>query len=437
MDPARMRRRQCSARGGGGARRRRSCTAAGDRRRSVPAPAGATRFRMEAQVQAATAKSKLQARLQARKQQQQQRSLQPELAAGGSAGTATTRPSLTVHSPLVEVLGLVLHSPHCDAAIRAALRASCACLRTASPEQLCEATTGFPYYTAARLFKNLPSERGAAPDSERARSLAAGLGADGYVVIDDFVGPELAAAVAAAVIADVGGGSGTGGSSTGGSGTGGGPAGGAEPAGDSEGSSSPPVQRRLNLAWRTPTPYDWRDDQIAWIEPRELQDSAHPAFAALAAKLADLCAALTAVVELGGGKEEPYQLACFAPGQTSRGYIRHIDEDGDGCIARGRRLTVTVYFTARWSGGGHGGELRVWPRGRAGGAESRESKSEPGEAAAGKHDAPRLCPRRAVDLQPVPGRVVVFLSGACWHMVRPWRHPDPAATRVALTAFLH
>jgi hypothetical protein len=35
---------------------------------------------------------------------------------------------------------------------------------------------------------------------------------------------------------------------------------------------------------------------------------------------------LAGLVELGAGAAEPYQLACFAPGPASRGYVRHVDE---------------------------------------------------------------------------------------------------------------
>ena len=116
--------------------------------------------------------------------------------------------------------------------------------------------------------------------------------------------------------------------------------------------------------------------------------SAHPAFAALAALLSSLKEELRSLIELDvrpprcihkllrcsiglslreclwlqSGRPEPHQLACFAPGPASRGYVRHIDEDPPKVMEGGRRLTVTVYFTKEYEPG-QGGELRIWPRG--------------------------------------------------------------------------
>ena len=162
------------------------------------------------------------------------------------------------------------------------------------------------------------------------------------------------------------------------------------------------------LVWSTPLPYDWRDDTIAWLS-RDDMTAAHPALADLASLLASLHERIGSVIELGCGRPEPHQLACFAPGPRSRGYVRHIDEEPGNVTEGGRRITVTIYFTPPDYDVSHGGELRVWPRGNGG----------------------------AVDIAPLAGRAVVFLSGAVWHQVRPWRHPEAAAKRVALSTFWH
>jgi len=330
---------------------------------------------------------------------------------------------LTACSRESECLGLELRSSYLDARSAAALRCVCTVLATVAVHELCEATGGFSAYK--RLFR---AEEGAADALFAA--LSAALRCDGYAVQDDFLPSDLASALASCVIADVG-----------------------ALSSDGSGAVHTPARTaaaaagtKLNLAWRTPTPYAWRDDVIAWVTPAQMRESDLPrCFQILAERMADLQRRLgrilaleeeeatTALAAAAAGKEEgrphsnhnrkrssggePYQIACFRPGRASKGYVRHVDEDVGKIATGGRRITVTVYLSRGWTPG-HGGELRLWPRrtraGAAGGV---------------------------VDIEPIAGRVVIFLSGAVWHQVRPWRQRRDAgeteAKRIALTAWLH
>lgn len=59
---------------------------------------------------------------------------------------------------------------------------------------------------------------------------------------------------------------------------------------------------------------------------RRLHSNHGTALCAVQAVLSALEGRLAGLVELGAGAAEPYQLACFAPGPASRGYVRHVDE---------------------------------------------------------------------------------------------------------------
>jgi hypothetical protein len=396
--------------------------------------------------------------------------------------------ALTSRSRESECFGLVLRGSYCQSA---ALRATCTCLATVPVGQLCEASGGWPVYS--RLF--------IAPVAAAARDLAAGLRTRGFALLDDFLPQNLAAELACYISADVDG---------------------TAPSVAGVHSHHPhPLDPdsggRLHLAWRAPTPYAWRDDVVAWVTPAELQAPGSPAcFRELAVRMVALRRRLGSLLRLreeeepqprgqargppegtrereGGGSTstsastsstasisaggpsvgaavgEPFQLACFRPGPSSRGYSRHVDEQPAAAAADGRRVTVTLYLTAGWQAG-RGGELRVWPRrGGGGGAcecsgacECRGAHDEDGDgdgdgdsggggqgrrasghpcgasASAGPATAAAAVTAvTAVDVAPVAGRAAVFLSGAVWHQVRPWRLRDPAAKRIALTAWFH
>lgn len=141
-------------------------------------------------------------------------------------------------------------------------------------------------------------------------------------------------------------------------------------------------QGRGALRWLHPTPHRWRDDRVAWLEGELALDAVR------------------------GGEE---QLACYGPG--AKGYARHRDadaSDGSGGPSQGtadRRVTAIVYLSPAWRPQ-HGGCLRVWPADPA---------------------------ARPLDVEPLPGRLVLFLSGCMDHQVLPVFNDD----RVAYTTWFY
>eukprot|EP01052_Picozoa_sp_SAG31_P026276 SAG31_NODE_2369_length_5854_cov_3.778454_2_plen_414_part_00 len=394
---------------------------------------------------ACQAKQKLQTRLH---QRRGQRLLPP-------AAPHVPPIQLNLRSPLSEVLGLLLCSTCCPKSTKAALTASCRVLRDTPAAMLCEATSGFPLYNS--LFNANLSSR-----SHLGQKIATELQARGYVVIDDFLEVDLSSALARAILVDMDGDASalshrdevstrstlpnsfstkleakqTNSSTIVQHASAGDDCSAATSGGQDSALTGP---SRLKLCWVTPTPYDWRDDLITWLTAEDLEGHENWCLQALGRRLAKLRTTIDEEVIPLIGPPEPYQLAAFAPGPKSRGYIRHIDEETPavgqvgGLLSGGRRVTVTVYFTAGWEAG-HGGELRLWPRRTA--AEAGGGGAVRG---AGSCDATGDLSVK-VDVEPQPGRMVAFLSGAVWHQVRPWRlHRQDAKTkrRLALTAFLH
>lgn len=240
----------------------------------------------------------------------------------------------------------------------------------------------------------------------------------GYVVLDDFVPPQLAAGaarlIAASILLD--------------------PVVGAGPTLPAAASARPARTASPPLRWRWPEPRTARGDCTAWVGCAEA--------AALPRALAALCAdhAADRVCSAGGAAEPPadgaaglaavisrleglqaellacarpgrllgqreVQLACYAPG--SCGYRRHTDalpDDGaKGGSAAQRKLTAICYCNGGWTAD-HGGALRLTLQDHQGGG--------------------------GVDVAPVAGRCLVFMAGCMPHEVLP-----SAAHRYAVTAW--
>jgi SM-20-related protein len=130
-----------------------------------------------------------------------------------------------------------------------------------------------------------------------------------------------------------------------------------------------------------------RSDEHVWLEPAE-----GSAFSTLHARLADLGEAMRKEAYLGVDGFD-FQLARYSPGAA---YARHRDAFRD---RNDRRATAIVYLNPSWTPEA-GGQLRLHIGG-----------------------SPR-------DVEPVGGRLVVFLSEAVEHEVLPAQ-----ATRYAATAW--
>ena len=125
--------------------------------------------------------------------------------------------------------------------------------------------------------------------------------------------------------------------------------------------------------------------------------------------LKQLGRALSKEVQLQDVEAQEYQLAYY--GSKGERYELHRDAmPNDGSLLLrgqvGRRITATCYLSEGWESS-HGGELRL-----------QVPLSPDGNV------------RTAVDVAPLPGRVVLFLSGAMDHEVRPSFQP-----RCALAAW--
>ena len=131
-----------------------------------------------------------------------------------------------------------------------------------------------------------------------------------------------------------------------------------------------------------------------------------------------------------------YQLANYGTG--AKGYARHLDYDlskgrkktegkNDTMAAplqTGRYLSMVLYLNDRWSDG-QGGDLRLW---------SPRASSSSG--AVGSTTA-ITSSTSYVDLSPVGGRLVVFLSSSIPHQVRRLKQTSTHQNRMAVTAWVH
>ena len=187
------------------------------------------------------------------------------------------------------------------------------------------------------------------------------------------------------------------------------------------------------------TDFGARSDRIAFVTAGD----GPPGVAAGVARLREIQEDLAGAIRLARMGAE-YQLAHFRPGGTR--YERHRDAlPDDGTEDEQRRVTAILYTSEGWDEG-HGGALRLWiPRG-APGYEGGGEAGGAGGAGAGAGGGACACHgalgpgvARGVDAEgmatvevaPVAGRVVLFLSGAVDHEVCP-----SFADRVALTAWM-
>jgi len=250
---------------------------------------------------------------------------------------------LDEHSQTSQVVGLVLCSGFLTQLQCALLCSVCRCLNTTEPSQLCEAVDGILVYKG--LFKQL------------CPSGLTQLQEHGFVVLDDMIDRIL--------------------------------------------EFGSVVQRELALSWQVPTPYTWRDDRVAWLDPATV--ASHPAVDALVKVVRTIKQMLNPLLVVAS--EEKWQIACYSSG--SRGYMCHRDEDPHEVSNGGRLVTATMYLNECDWKRSHGGHLRLWPRKMRG----------------------------TIDIEPIFGRIVLFLSGVVWHQVQPWRNPN--SQRTAITVFFH
>lgn len=171
-----------------------------------------------------------------------------------------------------------------------------------------------------------------------------------------------------------------------------------------------------------------RGDWLLWLHPGD--PACGPAAAAAASLLLGLRDELAAsVLSLSPNRTE-LQLAVY-PGLGEGGYSRHRDafpHDGaDGCASAQRRVTAVLYAGgAGWDPAAQGGACRVYPPagGRAG---ADDVWGEGGEGCGGA----AAQPQPPVDVPPVDGTLLLFLSGAVEHEVMP-----ATCARVALSCWM-
>ena len=197
----------------------------------------------------------LQIRIQERlKKRQQQRE---------AAADSDPVHELDEHSHTSQVVGLVLCSDFLTRLQCALLCSVCRCLNTTEPSQLCEAVDGILVYKS--LFKQL------------CPSGLTQLREHGFVVLDNMIDRSL----------DFG----------------------------------SVVQRdganQLALSWQVPTPYTWRDDRVAWLDPATV--ASNPAVDALVKVVHTIKQMLNPLLSVAS--EEKWQIACYSSG--SRGYMCH------------------------------------------------------------------------------------------------------------------
>ncbi len=209
------------------------------------------------------------------------------------------------------------------------------------------------------------------------------------------------------------------------------------------------------IHWRHPhNPAATRDDRIAWFGRTEDPSAGTTAVPALPllerfVQLRRELVSAAGLVLPAGGRDE-YQLATYHAG--ARGYARHLDHEtelkvglvkapptddrpprsplaapsspassGGGAAAAAstrtsaRVVSAVLYLNDDWPVEA-GGALRLWPAPHLGASGGRTS---------------------VVDVRPVGGRMVLFLSGAVPHQVRPIRRRHARQARMALTAWFH
>lgn len=160
------------------------------------------------------------------------------------------------------------------------------------------------------------------------------------------------------------------------------------------------------VAWRSPEPRNARTDVATWLN-KDSRPASDPLLAEqLLPKIHALTADLAQLMEGISGRLE-IQLACF-PAAVNARYQRHTDADANGNPASAdRKVTCILYCNPGWDKPS-AGCLRL-------------TKADHDKGGAGG----------TIDIEPIGGRLLVFLSGAMAHEVLP-----TAADRYAITAWL-
>lgn len=135
-----------------------------------------------------------------------------------------------------------------------------------------------------------------------------------------------------------------------------------------------------------------RGDQIDWLE----SEDAHPAVQQYFALMAELQQQLNRALMLGLDSYETH-FAIYPPGT---GYTTHIDQFRQHRMAAApgaRTLTAIIYLNQNWPDTA-GGALRLY---------------------LDTHNTPPAQEARHLDIAPLAGRLVLFLSARFWHQVLP------------------
>ncbi|MDP8568739.1 2OG-Fe(II) oxygenase [Methylophilus aquaticus] len=135
-----------------------------------------------------------------------------------------------------------------------------------------------------------------------------------------------------------------------------------------------------------------RGDQIDWLEPEDT----HPALQQYFALMADLQQQINRALMLGLDSYETH-FAIYPPGT---GYSTHIDQFIQHRVAAApgaRTLTAIIYLNQNWPEAA-GGALRLY---------------------LDTHEALPAQEARHLDIAPLGGRLVLFLSARFWHQVLP------------------
>jgi SM-20-related protein len=147
-----------------------------------------------------------------------------------------------------------------------------------------------------------------------------------------------------------------------------------------------------------------RADQIAWLD----ESDAHPAVRHYFGLLGELQQLVNRQLMMGLDHVETH-FAIYPAG--SSGYATHIDkfhQHSPGATTSSRALTLIIYLNEHWPPEA-GGELRLYT---------------------GQHVAAPVPEAEHIDIAPLGGRLVLFLSDRFWHAVRP-----ATQTRVSVTGW--
>jgi SM-20-related protein len=147
-----------------------------------------------------------------------------------------------------------------------------------------------------------------------------------------------------------------------------------------------------------------RADQIAWLD----ENDANPAVRHYFGLLSELQRLLNRQLMMGLDHVETH-FAIYPAG--SSGYATHIDQfhqPSADSTAGSRALSLIIYLNKDWPPQA-GGELRLYT---------------------GQHTAPPVPEAAHIDIAPLGGRLVLFLSDRFWHAVRP-----ATQTRVSVTGW--